>query len=135
MFGNHLPILLDLSDGVKSGSRQLKQWKSEQVKENVTPKRKSSSPAVNSGAKRIRQVKDTSAPDNDADSPALNDNRKDHVTSYQEASYKHSNPNHGKQVHVILSCRLGCLGLQNLWHLPIVHPTRFVTTVSIFYQK
>ena len=134
MFGNHLPILLDLSDGVKSGSRQLKQWNSEQVKENVTPKRKSSSPAVNSGAKRTRQVKDMSAPDNDAYSPVQDDYRKDRDASHQKASDSHSNPSHGKQLGlIILSCRLECLA--NLWHLPRVHPTRFVTTVNIFYQK
>ena len=108
MFGNHLPIHSDLSDGVKSGSRQLKQWKSEQVKENVTPKRKSSSPAVNSGAKRTRQVKDILASDTDAYRLELDDNRKEYVTYHQEASYSHIKTSHGKQVHVILSCRLGC---------------------------
>ena len=95
--GNHLPIISDLTGGVKSGSKQLKQWKSEQVKENVTPKRKSSSPTVNTDAKKTRQVKDTPASDNDVYSPVLDDYRQDHVASHQKVSDSHSNPSHSKQ--------------------------------------
>ena len=101
LLGNHLPIISDLTGGVKSGSKQLKQWKSEQVKENVTPKRKSSSPAANTDAKKTRQVKDTPASNNDVYSPVQDNYRKDHVAFHQKVSYSHSNPSRSKQIILI----------------------------------